>query len=307
MRDHEVPTHVQAEDRVLLGFTFPQIAAMMAVAGLAYGIWRFTPVPWSEVRLGLAVVFALLGLAAVAGRVGGRKLPLVAADLLKYNLGPRRFEGPVSELVRPEPPPLPEARPNPLQLLARKLKNGLSRLTQKRKQQRDRAPFRPHLWFGKRRRPEKADNDTHRGRISKFITPVVALAVLAAALFTIPQLASADGPLGGEGWGLGGVEFEIPEPVPGRRLFVEELHVTEDRASVTVRAATDLDLRVRAFGGATGSQPLFFGFAGLASGETDSFDVPLHGPTPSLTFAWQDSRGYAGALSLRTCLQSLQD
>ena len=37
MREHEVPTHVQAEDRVLLWFTFPQIVALTAVAALAYG------------------------------------------------------------------------------------------------------------------------------------------------------------------------------------------------------------------------------------------------------------------------------
>ena len=36
MEEHEVPTHVQAEDRVLLWFTFPQIVALTAVAALAY-------------------------------------------------------------------------------------------------------------------------------------------------------------------------------------------------------------------------------------------------------------------------------
>ena len=35
MREHEVPTHVQAEDRVLLWFTFPQIVAMTAVCALS--------------------------------------------------------------------------------------------------------------------------------------------------------------------------------------------------------------------------------------------------------------------------------
>ena len=38
MDEHEVPTHVQAEDRVLLWFTFPQIVALTAVAALAYGV-----------------------------------------------------------------------------------------------------------------------------------------------------------------------------------------------------------------------------------------------------------------------------
>ena len=43
MREHEVPTHVQAEDRVLLWFTFPQIVAMTAVCALSYGAYRYAP------------------------------------------------------------------------------------------------------------------------------------------------------------------------------------------------------------------------------------------------------------------------
>ena len=41
MREHEVPTHVQAEDRVLLGFTFPQVVAVMAVCAISYGAYRY--------------------------------------------------------------------------------------------------------------------------------------------------------------------------------------------------------------------------------------------------------------------------
>ena len=54
MREHEVPTHVQAEDRVLLGFTFPQVVAVMAVFALSYGAYRYAPVGPSEVRMALA-------------------------------------------------------------------------------------------------------------------------------------------------------------------------------------------------------------------------------------------------------------
>ena len=35
MREHEVPTHVQAEDKVLLWFTFPQIVAVVAVCAVS--------------------------------------------------------------------------------------------------------------------------------------------------------------------------------------------------------------------------------------------------------------------------------
>ena len=300
MRDHEVPTHVQAEDRVLLGLTFPQIASLLAVAGLAYGLWRYLPIPSFEVRVGLAAVFTLLGLAAVVGRVGGRRLPLVAADLLKYRLMPRRFQGPVSELVRPEPPALPAPQPNPVRLMAKKLNQGFRGFRQRRKQHKGRPPFRPHLWFCKRRSAGTSpDNGPTPGKRRNLRTPVLGIAVLTAALLAIPPLTSADGPMGGEGWGLGGVEFEIPEPVTGRRIFIEELRVTEDRAAVTLRAATGLTLQVRAFGGATGRELRFFGVTSLEAGQTDSFDLPLHGPNPSLTFAWQDSQGFAGAVSLK--------
>ena len=103
MREHEVPTHVQAEDRVLLGFTFPQVVAVMAVFALSYGAYRYAPVGPSEVRMALAVVLGLVGVAMVVGKIGGRRLPLVAADLLKYRLGARLYAGQVSQLVRAEP------------------------------------------------------------------------------------------------------------------------------------------------------------------------------------------------------------
>ena len=61
MREHEVPTHVQAEDRVLLGFTFPQVVAMTAVCALSYGAYRYAPVGPSEVRMALAVLLGLAG------------------------------------------------------------------------------------------------------------------------------------------------------------------------------------------------------------------------------------------------------
>ena len=116
MREHEVPTHVQAEDRVLLGFTFPQVVAVMAVFALSYGAYRYAPVGPSEVRMALAVLFGLVGVAMTVGKIGGRRLPLVAADLLKYRLGARRYAGQIAQLVRSEPARAPAAgedRPRP--------------------------------------------------------------------------------------------------------------------------------------------------------------------------------------------------
>ena len=108
MQAHEVPTHVQAEDRVLLWFTFPQIVALTAVAALAYGAYSLAPFGPSGVRMALAILIGLVGVAAVAGKIGGRKLaagsgrppPLLAG-------APRRYAGVPAELARSEPPPPP--------------------------------------------------------------------------------------------------------------------------------------------------------------------------------------------------------
>ena len=110
--------------------------------------------------MAIAVLFGLVGIAMVAGKVGGRRLPLVAVDLLKYRLGARFYAGSVSQLVRTEPPAPPQpdgSGPGPLKLMARRSKRVLRNLRSKKKnRQRDRRngrmPFRPHGWFGKRRK-----------------------------------------------------------------------------------------------------------------------------------------------------------
>ena len=97
MREHEVPTHVQAEDKVLLWFTFPQIVAVVAVCALAYGAFHYLPFGPMAVRLAVGVLIGVVGIALTVGKVGGRGLPLVAADLLEVQPGGqalRRVPGP---------------------------------------------------------------------------------------------------------------------------------------------------------------------------------------------------------------------
>ena len=315
MREHEVPTHVQAEDRVLLWFTFPQIVAIVAVCALSYGAYRYAPVGPSEVRMAIAVLLGLAGVAAVVGKIGGRRLPLVAADLLKYRLGARLYAGPPSELVRSEPPaPVKPAKsgPGPLRLMARRAGKTLRGLRPRRKGRErtgGRMPFRPHRWFGKPRRTE-ADKDNINGngngaesrkdkrrKKPKGLLAVVAAVALAAAVATVPQAALADGHEDG-GWSSDEIEFQPPQPVEGRRIFVERLTVSGDRAAVTLRAATDIDLRVRAFGGPQGTWLRFWGSASLDEGERIDYSLPLHGPNPSLTFSWEDTLGQAGAVTV---------
>ena len=308
MREHEVPTHVQAEDRVLLGFTFPQVVAVMAVCAISYGAYRYAPVGPSEVRTALAVVLGLVGVAMIVGKIGGRRLPLVAADLLKYRLGARRYTGPASQLVRSAPPaPVQPANggPGPLRLMARRAGRTFPKLRKTRKKTRKNRERRNgrKRWFGKRR-VKDADNghgrdhrtetlETRQRRPRRGLLPIVAVAVLAAAVAALPQAALADGHWEDE------IDFELQEPVEGRRIFVEGLTVSGDRAAVTLRAATALDLRVRAFGGSQGRSLRFWGSASLAGGERIDYSLPLHGPAPSLTFSWEDGLGQAGALTVK--------
>ena len=309
MREHEVPTHVQAEDRVLLWFTFPQIVALTAVCALSYGAYRYAPVGPSEVRMAIAVLFGLAGIAAVAGKIGGRRLPLVAADLLKYRLGAGLYAGPPSELVRSEPPapvqPVKPAKsgPGPLRLMAKKASKTLRSLRPKRRSREKaggRMPFRPHRWFGKPRRAE-ADKDGMNGKGKdrqrkkpRGFLAVVAAVALTAAVSTVPQTVLADDH---EPW-RDEIDFEVTEPVEGRRLFVERLSVSGGRAAVTLRAATELDIRVRAFGGPEGTWLRFWGSASLAEGESVDYSLPLHGPAPSFTFSWEDTLGQTGATTV---------
>ena len=158
MREHEVPTHVQAEDKVLLWFTFPQVVAVTAVGALAYGIYHYAPIPSSEVRIGLAVLFALAGLAAIVGRVGGRRLPLVAADLLQYRLGGRCYAGTLVQLVRSEPPAPENDNPGLLQQMTEKARHRLRRLRRKPRGRERRNGRRPLRWLRNRRKPRDRGN-----------------------------------------------------------------------------------------------------------------------------------------------------
>ena len=308
MREHEVPTHVQAEDRVLLGLTFPQIVAVTAVCAISYGAYRYAPIGPSEVRMALAVVFGLFGVAMVVGKIGGRRLPLVAADLLKYRLGARVYAGQVSQLVRAEPPAPAQpvkSGPGPLSLMAKRAGRGLGRLRKKRKTRKNKERRNGRMrWFGKRRGKDAGNQqardhraatlETRRRKPRRGFPAFAALAVLALALVTVPQVALADDH---EPW-RDEIDFEVEEPVEGRRIFVERLTVSGDRAAVTFRAATALDIRVRAYGGPEGTWLRFWGSATLAEGERIDYSLPLHGPAPSFTVSWEDTLGQAGALTV---------
>ena len=306
MREHEVPTHLQAEDKVLLWFTFPQIVAVVAVCAVAYGAYRYFPFGPAEFRLGLAILLGIVGIAMTVGKVGGRSLPLVSADLLKFNLGARRYAGSPAQVVLSEPPPQPEAKPDPLRLLAKKAASGVSRAV-KAVRRKGRPPFRPHSWFGKRRqkngnvdRPNTQSEDGKGKKPWGRFLAVAAMGVLAVVVL-LPSTAMADDPDDEDsGWRLDEIYFVPPEPVPGRRIFIEGLAVSGNLANVTLRAAHDLQLRARVYGGRNGKTLRMGVNPSFRAGESKSYNLSLDGPSPSFTFSWVDALGRSGAVSLKS-------
>ncbi len=317
MREHEVPTHVQTEDKVLLWFTFPQVVAIIAVGALAYGIYHYLPFGSSEFRIALAALFALAGLAAVVGRVGGRRLPAVAADLLRYRLAGRCYAGVPAEIVRSEPPAPLDDSPGLLQHMAEKTQRRLRRMRRglkarqvrrSRERRNGRREPRPQRWFRSRRKPgDRGDGNAGPAimRRVSLLGVMMLLAVAAVAASGPPTPEPTPGPgtpypqTSPDRW-RNEVHFDPVEPVPGRRLYVERLSVFEEKATVTLRAAAEIDLQVQAFGGPGGKELHFSGSAAVDAGETLYYTLPLSGDAPSFTFAWVDERGQAGAVSIES-------
>ena len=154
------------------------------------------------------------------------------------------------------------------------------------------APTTPNKRSGRRRRRRKGRRSGQRQTREKLLSVVLVIAALAVAILATPQAVQADGH-----W-LDDIDYEPAEPVPGRRFYFEDLHVSDDQAEVSLRAATGVKLRVRAYGGPSGNELRFFGIANVAEGEAISYSLPLSGDSPSLTFSWEDGIGQAGAFAI---------
>ena len=126
-------------------------------------------------------------------------------------------------------------------------------------------------------------------------------------VIVIPGTALADDPDDkaeeqpyGDAWRLDEIYFVPPDPVPGRRVFIEGLSVSGSHANVTLRAAHELQLRGRSYGGRSG-RTLRMGFnTALSAGQSKSYSMSLDGPSPSFTFSWVDSLSRSGAVSLKS-------
>lgn len=301
MREHEVPTHVQAEDKVLLWLTFPQVVTLIAVAAAAYGTFSYAPGP-TALRIGVAAVIGLVGAAAAVGQINGRRLPIVIADLLKYWLGPRRFAGQVTELMRLAPVLVIEADPGLFERMQEKGRRRFRRLCRRRDRRNGGKPDRNSDEHGKRRpkgvKPPKRDGAAGRTTFSQRKWVVGAAMVALCLVAALPQVAFAQGDRDERGSRISEVGIELPPPVLGRRVFVESITVSDDRARVSVRAAADVSLSTRAYGGDDDETLRFVDRVSLQQGEAETFDVPLNGERPSVTLSWVDSLGQAGGVSL---------
>jgi hypothetical protein len=102
---HEVPTHLDVEDRVLFGLTVRQFLYLLVGSSASYGLWDQLSATPSLARIGCVGVCLLTTLAFALLRPGGRPLEEWLVAGLVYLASPR------SSIWRPREPLLTDWRP----------------------------------------------------------------------------------------------------------------------------------------------------------------------------------------------------
>lgn len=100
LQRHEIPTHLNVEDKVFAGLTVRQVMFLTAGAASGYGLWNQWPALPLGPRLGLALACALLAAVVALVRPHGRGLEAWAFVILHYLAVPR-----VCTWHLPEPDP----------------------------------------------------------------------------------------------------------------------------------------------------------------------------------------------------------
>ena len=102
---HEVPTHVQSSDSLILGLSFIQVIMLMVCLGGAYAIYVMPMLAWipDRFRVGLAIGLALIAATMMIVKVGGRPIPILLLNLLKFRIAPQAYEGTPADLLAPRP------------------------------------------------------------------------------------------------------------------------------------------------------------------------------------------------------------
>jgi uncharacterized membrane protein YbhN (UPF0104 family) len=97
VKRHEIPTHLNVEDKLLLGLTARQFLYMLSAVALGYSLWDGHPELPSEARLALAAGCVLVGALIALIRPGGRGLDQWVFVVLFHLATPRRAAWRVAE------------------------------------------------------------------------------------------------------------------------------------------------------------------------------------------------------------------
>lgn len=89
-RRHEIPTHLNVEDKAFYGLSVRQVMYMTTGCATGYALWHQWPDAPPALRLGAAAACLILALALALVRPGGRGLEEWAFVALHYAATPKR-------------------------------------------------------------------------------------------------------------------------------------------------------------------------------------------------------------------------
>src|SRR5262245_21926839 len=87
---HELPTHLNVEDRAIWGLSVRQLSYLVGGVSAAYGLWTDQAALPDELRAALALLAFLTAAAFALVRPRGRALEEWAGAALHHALGARR-------------------------------------------------------------------------------------------------------------------------------------------------------------------------------------------------------------------------
>jgi hypothetical protein len=90
IKHHEVPTHLDVEDKVLFGLSVRQFLYMLVGSSASYTLWEQSVTLGDAPRIGLVAISASITLAFALLRPAGRPLEEWLAAALVYMTTPRR-------------------------------------------------------------------------------------------------------------------------------------------------------------------------------------------------------------------------
>ena len=96
-RQHEIPTHLNVEDKLVFGLTMRQFLYLLVGSSIAYSLWGQTASMPSVLHIGVPALCVLSALAMAVLRPFGRPLEELLLAGALYATTPRRSSWQVSE------------------------------------------------------------------------------------------------------------------------------------------------------------------------------------------------------------------